>query len=197
MEHYIVKLDVGGTVYRTTKDTLRESEFLCNLVDGNWSENLSNQKEIFIDRDGFLFRYVLLYLRTGQLDVDKQYWKSLRNEAEFYIISNLATMVNTMIDEEQLKKPVFRLLTQEEFITYSNINVTGFRRGLCDRTAVGPGKEFITSIRCDVTSYNCPREIPVHKESRHCGRACNKAKGDNYVGYSSKETIMYLVSNTE
>ncbi|GAA5815793.1 hypothetical protein MFLAVUS_009308 [Mucor flavus] len=176
MENDIVKLDIGGTVYRTTKDTLRESGYLCSLVGGNWSENLLDQKEIFIDRDGFLFRYILLYFRTGRLDVDKQYWKSLRNEAEFYIIPNLVTIINTMVDEEQPMKPVFRLLTQQEFTRYSNIDVSGLDRGLSYRTAVGPGEEYITSIRCDVTSYNCPRGIFVHQEPKQCGKACHRAK---------------------
>lgn len=106
MENVKVKLDVGGTVYRTAKDTLRESGYLSNLVEGNWLEKIVSEKEIFIDRDGFLFRYVLLYLRTGEMDVDKQYWKSLRNEAEFYLIPKLSSMINKMLDEEQPKETV-------------------------------------------------------------------------------------------
>lgn len=81
MGNVIVTLDVGGTVYRTNKETLMgESMYFNSLVE----VNAPNQKEFFIDRDGFLFRYIFLYLRTCELDIKKKYWKSVEKEAEFY-----------------------------------------------------------------------------------------------------------------
>ncbi|KAI8059680.1 BTB/POZ protein [Thamnidium elegans] len=194
MENVIVKLNVGGTIYHTTKDTLRESEYLSNLVEGNWLEKLLRQREIFIDRDGFLFRYVLLYLRTGEVDIDKQYWKSLRNEAEFYLIPKLSSMISKLLSKEEI---VFMLLDQQEFLNFSGIDISSNAGSLTNGMAVGFEKKFITSIQCDVTSYNCPRGIFVHKEPKSCGKVCNRAKGYGYVKYSSKKTIMYLVSTAK
>lgn len=66
-------------------------------------------EEIFIDRDGFLFRYILLYLRTRELHIEKQHLRSLRTEAEFYQIPSLLSMINTMISKEELKESRYRL----------------------------------------------------------------------------------------
>ncbi|KAI9270106.1 hypothetical protein EDC94DRAFT_598138 [Helicostylum pulchrum] len=57
-------------------------------------------QDFFINRDEFLFRYILLYLRTGELHIHKQRLKSLRIEAEFYGLPRLVEIINTMISKE-------------------------------------------------------------------------------------------------
>ena len=65
-----VVLNVGGTRFHTTVDTLSNGEscMLSNLVSGNWKEcGTGSDEEIFIDRDGTYFRYILNYFRSGGL----------------------------------------------------------------------------------------------------------------------------------
>jgi hypothetical protein len=53
---------------------------------------------IFIDRDGELFKYVLQYLRDGDLDVehlDQGLRKRLKREAAFYCLPGLAEKLTT------------------------------------------------------------------------------------------------------
>ncbi|KAI9348852.1 BTB/POZ protein [Pilaira anomala] len=196
VESFIVKLDVGGTIYRTTLDTLVESEYLFNLVNGGWMEGSSEQNNIFIDRDGFLFRYILLYLRTGEVSIEKNHRESLKNEAEFYLLPELTRKINVMIEAEKPKETTYALLSQEEFVRFANIDVTGILGRSSDRMVVGLNKHFIVSIRCAITSYDCPRGVFSHKKSQDCGVPCARARGQKKNSYTAKETYMYLVSTT-
>ena len=68
----IVKLNVGGVKYVTTKSSLfsKGENFLTLLISNNDEQKMLTSHDdegfIFIDRDGELFRYVLNYLRTGR-----------------------------------------------------------------------------------------------------------------------------------
>ncbi|KAH7705950.1 BTB/POZ domain-containing protein KCTD17 [Aphelenchoides avenae] len=93
-----VKFNIGGTVFQTTRHTLRrESEsFLCRLVDN--SSMLSSAKDssgaYLIDRNADLFPAILRYLRNGTLNVDEHTdLDELLEEAEFYNLNTLANMI--------------------------------------------------------------------------------------------------------
>ena len=62
-----VVLNVGGTKFQTTMETLKngESSFLASMVNNNWQES-NPTDEIFIDRDGTHFRYILNHYRRGE-----------------------------------------------------------------------------------------------------------------------------------
>lgn len=196
LESSVVKLDVGGTIYRTTLDTLVESEYLFNLVNGGWMEGTLEKNDIFIDRDGFLFRYILLYLRTGEVSIEKHHRESLKNEAEFYLLPELTKKINVLIEAERPKETTYELLNQEEFVRFANIDVTGILGGRYNRMVVGLNKHFIVSIKCAIRSYDCPRGVFSHKESRDCNVACARVRGQNKNSYTVKDTYMYLVSTT-
>eukprot|EP01006_Ploeotia_vitrea_P048314 TRINITY_DN67216_c9_g1_i1.p2 TRINITY_DN67216_c9_g1~~TRINITY_DN67216_c9_g1_i1.p2 ORF type:complete len:345 (+),score=53.24 TRINITY_DN67216_c9_g1_i1:81-1115(+) len=66
----VVKLNVGGTVFTTTKQTLLNSpkSFFSGMVSsGVWQPN-KHTGEFFIDRDPQFFKEILNYLRQGRLD---------------------------------------------------------------------------------------------------------------------------------
>ena len=56
------------------------------MFSGRFDSKPAEDGSYFIDRDGTHFRYILNYLRTGQLVVpeDKIVRRELLNEAEFY-----------------------------------------------------------------------------------------------------------------
>uniref|UniRef100_A0A914UNM3 BTB domain-containing protein n=1 Tax=Plectus sambesii TaxID=2011161 RepID=A0A914UNM3_9BILA len=92
--HDIVKLDVGGTVYKTTKSTLLQCSYFSTMFGGNWEVNRDENGDIFIDRDGQLFAYILAFLRGNTiLPDDIALLKTIGQEAEFYGIESLASCI--------------------------------------------------------------------------------------------------------
>ena len=84
----LVRLNVGGHFYTTTRTTLSAmGGFLAALVGGEFGATLDDQGRMFIDRDGQTFGAVLDFLRTGVLFVDWAHAQAvarLRIEADFY-----------------------------------------------------------------------------------------------------------------
>ncbi|KAG9400118.1 hypothetical protein AC1031_011028 [Aphanomyces cochlioides] len=65
----IITLDVGGTIFKTSKETLLRFEgsyFHALLGSGQWKPDTPNAA-YFLDLDASLFRRIMLYLRTGEL----------------------------------------------------------------------------------------------------------------------------------
>lgn len=83
-------VDVGGVQYTTLNTTLMKSSFFLNMFTTNQDDY------IFIDRDPALFYYILNYLRTGKIFLatdDKSFLDSIKNEANFYELDELADMI--------------------------------------------------------------------------------------------------------
>ena len=114
-----IQLNIGGTVFHTTKDTLRNSQeptFFTSLVrdkemrvwDAETEEYHLEKKNTvyFVDRDPTHFRHVLNYLRNtklpfqfgrGQLPMLTE----LELEADFYQITTLSHALQRAIRSEQ------------------------------------------------------------------------------------------------
>lgn len=106
-----VILNVGGARFHTTIDTLSRTEscMLSNLVSGNWKEcGAGSKDEIFIDRDGTYFRYILNYFRSaGQpivLPAENQQIEELLVEAEYYCLEGLAQQLRAKVTSAQDQK---------------------------------------------------------------------------------------------
>lgn len=86
----IVYLNVGGTKFATSKQTLIsvENTFFTSLLSHDLNDLIPALKDhegcFFIDRDPDLFKVILNYLRSGQLNVDNVNLDTLLHEAEFY-----------------------------------------------------------------------------------------------------------------
>ncbi|CAI2185965.1 18708_t:CDS:2 [Funneliformis geosporum] len=94
----LVTLNVGGVLYTTTKGTLlKKTNFFEMPLNGNVFDTLDYDGNIFIDRNGELFKYVLEFLRTSVLPKRTLYNKSLLEEllleAEFYHIEELVIQI--------------------------------------------------------------------------------------------------------
>ena len=89
----ILKLNVGGQVFSTSLETVKKDpgSMLHAMFSERFDTKATEDGSYFIDRDGTHFRYILNYLRTGQLLVpeDKTVYKELLAEAEFYQIQGI------------------------------------------------------------------------------------------------------------
>jgi len=87
----VVKLNIGGYKYITTRQTLlksncsMENNFFTGLLSPNFlQDNMLIGDWIFIDRDGKYFECILEYLRTGDIVIPDAFLDSVLREAEFY-----------------------------------------------------------------------------------------------------------------
>ncbi|XP_073430453.1 BTB/POZ domain-containing protein KCTD17 isoform X1 [Dendrobates tinctorius] len=117
-----VRLNVGGTVFLTTKQTLCQepNSFLCRLCQE--SQLLSETDEtgaFLIDRDPSYFGAILRYLRYGKLVIDKNISiEGVLEEAEFYNIASLVKIIHGKLEEAEINKSqqkhVYRVLQCQE-----------------------------------------------------------------------------------
>lgn len=88
-----LKLNIGGQLFTTSLATVRKDR--GSILQGMFSERFDSKPaedgSYFIDRDGTHFRYILNYLRTGQLIVpeDKIIRRELFTEAKFYQVQGM------------------------------------------------------------------------------------------------------------
>lgn len=104
----VVELNVGGQVYVTRHSTLLSvpDSTLAHM----FSPRRSAQRELprdsrarfFIDRDGFLFRYVLDYLRDKQLALPEHFPEKERllHEAEYFQLSDLVKLLSPRVPKQ-------------------------------------------------------------------------------------------------
>ncbi|KAF4095600.1 BTB/POZ domain-containing protein KCTD5 [Onychostoma macrolepis] len=124
-----VRLNVGGTYFLTTRQTLCRDpkSFLFRLC--QTEPDLDSDKDesgaYLIDRDPMYFGPVLNYLRHGKLVLNKNLTEEgALEEAEFYNITSLIKLIKEKISEKEAKmthtpvKHVYRVLQcQEEELT--------------------------------------------------------------------------------
>ncbi|XP_025062678.1 BTB/POZ domain-containing protein KCTD17 isoform X1 [Alligator sinensis] len=123
-----VRLNVGGTIFLTTRQTLcrEQKSFLCRLCQG---EELQSDRDetgaYLIDRDPTYFGPILNFLRHGKLVLDKDMAEEgVLEEAEFYNIGPLIRIIKDRLEEKDYTvtqvppKHVYRVLQcQEEELT--------------------------------------------------------------------------------
>ncbi len=82
----IVNLNVGGTRFSTSRQTLSSTQdsFFTSMLSGRIPTCRDETGALFIDRDPKLFSIILHFLRTKELDLNGVDVSVLRHEAEFY-----------------------------------------------------------------------------------------------------------------
>ena len=101
-----VKLNVGGHYFTTTLQTLTKdpNSRLAAMFSGEHDKT----GPIFLDRDGKHFRFILNYLRNGELVLpdDAKFVKELETEAQFYkiegILIRLSLFSGILTNEEHI-----------------------------------------------------------------------------------------------
>ena len=97
-----VKLNVGGQHFTTSVQTLKKdpNSMLAAMFSGKFEMKPSEDGSFFIGRDGTYFRFILNYLRTGELILSggATFLKELEAEAKFYQLQGI-------LDELKPKEP--------------------------------------------------------------------------------------------
>ncbi|XP_047440359.1 BTB/POZ domain-containing protein KCTD16-like [Mugil cephalus] len=104
----VIELNVGGQVYYTRHATL--TSFPNSLLGKLFSNKKGSSNDLsrdlrgryFIDRDGFLFRYILDYLRDKQVVLPDHFPERgrLKREAEYFQLPDLVKLLSS--DESKL-----------------------------------------------------------------------------------------------
>ena len=85
----LIYLNVGGTKYTTTRNTLTKypQSLLGRMFDKECPFKLTFDKEnnVFLDRDGEMFKYILRYLRDNRLPPSKK-MSYFETEAEYFCL---------------------------------------------------------------------------------------------------------------
>uniref|UniRef100_A0A4W5MAY8 Potassium channel tetramerization domain containing 4 n=1 Tax=Hucho hucho TaxID=62062 RepID=A0A4W5MAY8_9TELE len=94
-----ITLNVGGFLYAAHRTTLsrHQGSVLEELASGRKPvQHTDSMGNPFIDRDGPVFRHILNFLRTGELQLPDDFREVglLRGEAEFYRLSGLVEAIS-------------------------------------------------------------------------------------------------------
>ncbi|XP_065689182.1 BTB/POZ domain-containing protein KCTD17 isoform X4 [Patagioenas fasciata] len=177
-----VRLNVGGTIFLTTRQTLcrEQKSFLCRLCQG---EELQSDRDetgaYLIDRDPTYFGPILNFLRHGKLVLDKDMAEEgVLEEAEFYNIGPLIRIIKDRLEEKDYPvtqvppKHVYRVLQcQEEELTQMVSTMSDgwrFEQLVNIGSSYNYGNEDQTEFLCVVSKelYNSPNGLssePSHK----------------------------------
>lgn len=107
---YIVKLNVGGFRYETTRSTLTSipNTYFTSLLSGVFPSLKDESSAFFIDRDGHLFQPILSYLRTREITLAKDLNPAaVAREAEFYCISSMVEALQEYIPQPPQQLPSY------------------------------------------------------------------------------------------
>ncbi|XP_063166478.1 BTB/POZ domain-containing protein KCTD8 [Candoia aspera] len=104
----VVELNVGGQVYVTRHSTLLSvpDSTLAHMFSPRRSAPRElprdSRARFFIDRDGFLFRYVLDYLRDKQLALPEHFPEKerLMREAEYFQLTELVKLLSPKVTKQ-------------------------------------------------------------------------------------------------
>ena len=101
----MIRINVGGTDFWTTKTTLenQKSSFFKSLVSYPFCDDATTG--ITIDRDPTHFRHVLNFLRNSpSFPDDTNHLHELYNEADYYCLDDLKALLNKQIELQQFSK---------------------------------------------------------------------------------------------
>ena len=116
MDDVVVKFNIGGIKYVTTKSTLysKGENFLTLLITNNDQNKVPSLRDedgyVFVDRDGHLFRFILNYLRTGRYfkppNISEE---ELDLEFDFFQVKRLSFSANSSIQSDFVSQPELQL----------------------------------------------------------------------------------------
>ncbi|NXK09139.1 KCNRG protein, partial [Herpetotheres cachinnans] len=186
----VVVLSVGGVRFVTWASTLQQfpESRLARMLNDNDREFKLMNGEVFVDRDGTLFSYIMDFLRTLQVSLPTNFsdYQRLQREAEFYGLYPLAELLG----QDHLLKPRLEVLE----VRFSLQELQAFFRifGSCSTTietlaeqiTVFTGQQSGQSWNSPFASQKTLVPLPLERPSHHdlvfqCGT--DYSAGDQFV----------------
>lgn len=174
----MITFNVGGQIFTTKASTIRRHPHsrLAGMLDETDPDFKVVNNQVFIDRDGQLFRIIMEFLRTGRMTLPGDLEPDgLLREAEFYNISMLSNFLrnNNCYPKSEILELRFVIQDAQSFFRVFSSNTTTID-GLASRISV-----FIeppTNL-----TQNLMERLPVHRPSHHdlvfqCGAVCSDGK---------------------
>ena len=137
----IVKLNVGGQHFTTSLQTLtRDPNSMLAAMFSGRHELETTDGSFFIDRDGTYFRFILNYLRNGELILPDgaTFLKELEAEAKFYQVQGILDELHRTApkefeevgdtDERRASKSLENLVAYKKRMAFA---IPSFTRWLC------------------------------------------------------------------
>ncbi|CAL2033867.1 unnamed protein product [Caenorhabditis brenneri] len=121
----IVKLDIGGTLFKTSKSTLTKFDgFFKTMLETDIPLEKDEHEAIFVDRDPKHFRLILNYMRDGFVNIpdSKSDVQEIQIEAQYYLLDGLVKLCNTQKPVSEKKNNLFPKSVEE--FTYAIVNST-------------------------------------------------------------------------
>ena len=133
----VIKLNVGGQIYTTSLATLTKysESMLGAMFSGRFAAQKDSNGNYFIDRDGALFRYVLDFLRNGELQVleNPHEFGPLLKEAEFFQIPALTDAVKQQMQSRDGHKSTDKPEKTEVITMFGNGDENGYVKSMSGR----------------------------------------------------------------
>jgi len=141
-----LKLNIGGTPFFTSLSTLMsiKGTYFEVMVSEKWKAQKLEDGSYFIDRDPTVFRFILNFLRDGELDIEfrsKEELKLIIKEAKFYQIQPLIKLLESTPIESVVSVSRFQ---KQDSTTQSPKFIPGNNYALSndDKCAAKIGKEI-------------------------------------------------------
>ena len=132
-----LKLDVGGHKFTTSCTTLtsQPDSMLAAMFSGRHTLVKDEEGAYFIDRDGTHFRFILNYLRDGQLGEgtlpeDRFQLQEILRESDYYQLTELAQHIRVKFMPVVAQQAIQSLRSQ-----YQHLNFRGIDQFMVDGTA--------------------------------------------------------------
>ncbi|KAJ1365462.1 hypothetical protein KIN20_025771 [Parelaphostrongylus tenuis] len=174
----IIYLNVGGQRFATSSHTLTwiPDSFFTSLLSGRIMTVRDDQRCDFIDRDPEIFRIILNYLRTKQVDLSNVTPSTLKHEAEYFgltpLVHRLSLCEELDISERLKKRCLYAGKGSQSLSTVKSIvdNVT-------------------TTCKCLPKNVSLPAEPLVHERSEGwCSRHGSGHSTPRLYGHSKKSS---------
>lgn len=167
----VVSLSVGGIKYMTRLSTLRKypDSMLAALFSGRYQVDKDADGNYFLDSNGFLFGYLLEFLRNGILP-PREHAISLYKEASYY---GLHELVDKLYYMPAVISQIVKETHKMQFPNYEEVKEEVLKVAMANATFTKIGEVFVYAFKADfvpkINTFNLNHGCIVESAQVKCG----------------------------
>lgn len=203
----IIKVNVGGKIFETSKDTLCKSTYFSSLF-SRWS-SISQQNEIFIDRDPIAFEHILNLLRDSNYPFPKKYLYELdfygvvyTDSFEKELVENRKELSLALLDKSNLPDHDTNPYTQGIMILAGSdeedcLDLLGLEKYIDTRSFTSLVKARYKGFNKNIYSFSINRTSDYINNPKLCFYVSSNEsiKSIKSITFSSNEVEIYKMDN--